>query len=141
MDNCIFCKIVKGEIPAEKIYEDKDTFAFLDIAPAQPKGGHTLVIPKKHYELISDLSDDDAVALMLAVKKISKALLKCSEGLNVLQNNKAVSGQLVPHVHVHLVPRFQNDGIIIEKWLPHKYPKGEMNKIAEQIKELLKEVK
>ena len=71
MDNCIFCKIVKGEIPAAKVYEDMDTLAFLDIAPAQPKGGHVLVISKVHYELLSEMTESDAASLMSTIKKIT----------------------------------------------------------------------
>ena len=110
-NNCIFCKIIKGEIPCTKIYEDKKTFAMLDISPASKKGGHTLVMPRKHYELITDLTDEDAKALMLTIKKVSKAILKFGEGMNIIQNNKKIAGQFVPHAHFHLIPRFENDGI------------------------------
>lgn len=137
--DCIFCKIIKGEIPCEKIYEDKDTLAFLDISPASPKGGHVLVMPKRHCELISDISDSDLVALLKTIKKLSKALLKYGHGLNIIQNNKKIAGQYVPHVHFHLIPRFEDDGVLIEKWPAHKYKDGEMQKTAEKIKRLLKE--
>ncbi len=140
MENCIFCKIVKGEIPCVKIDEDKDYLAFLDIAPAQPKGGHVLVIPKKHFEVLSELSDKEAQSLMLAVKKMTKILLKWSEGVNVLQNNKSVAGQLVPHVHFHVIPRFSTDSFRISDWKNNKYEsKEQMEKVAQVIKSLLKE--
>ena len=139
MKDCIFCKIIKKEIPETMLYEDDKTIAFLDIAPASPRGGHTLVIPKKHYEVISEMSDDDAKALMLSVKKLSKALLKFGEGLNVVQNNKKVAGQFVPHVHFHLIPRFEKDGIILGQPGNHrKYPdQKEKGKIINKIKSLL----
>ena len=140
MDNCIFCKIINGEIPAAKVYENEEVIAFLDIAPASARGGHILVLPKKHYELITDIPENELAPLMIAIKKVASALLKISEGVNILVNNKRAAGQVVPHVHFHLIPRFQNDGIIIEKWIPHKYAEGEMNKVADQIKGLLKEV-
>ena len=138
MDNCIFCKIVRGEIPAAKVYEDENTIAFLDIAPASPRGGHTLVLPKKHYELVTEVPEKELNALINTTKKIAAVLLKMSEGLNIIQNNKRSAGQVVPHVHFHLIPRFQNDGILVEKWMPHKYAENEMSKVAEQIKSLLK---
>ena len=138
MKDCIFCKIIKGEIKQDKIYEDSKTIAILDISPASQKGGHTLVMPKKHYELISEMPDADSKAVMLTMKKISKALLKFGEGVNILQNNKRVAGQYVPHVHFHLIPRFENDGITIEKWTTKKYKDNkEMDSIAKEIKGLL----
>lgn len=137
MSECIFCKIVRGEIPCNKIYEDKDTLAFLDISPATKKGGHALVLPKKHYELITDIPDKELIALMKTIKKISKALLKFAPGLNLLQNNKKIAGQFVMHAHFHLIPRFEKDGITIEKWPPNKYPKGEAERVTKKIKSLL----
>jgi len=138
MEDCIFCKIVKGEIPCYKIYEDKNTFAMLDISPASEKGGHTLVMPKKHYELITELSDEDAKSLMLAVKKVSKAVMEFGEGMNIIQNNKRIAGQFVPHLHFHLIPRFKDDGVTIEKWAAHKYKDNkEMESVADKIKSFL----
>jgi len=132
---CIFCKMINGEIPCQsKIYEDKKTLAFLDIRPATPKGGHTLVIPKKHYELITDIPNDELIALSKTLKKVTKILLKYGKGVNILQNNKKVAGQYIPHVHFHVIPRFKNDGIKIEEWPSFKYKKGEMEKIAAKIR-------
>lgn len=138
MTDCVFCKIVKGEIPCTKIYEDSKTIVFLDISPATPKGGHTLVIPKKHYELITDLKDSDLIALTKTIKKVSEALLQYGEGLNIIQNNKKVAGQFVPHLHFHLIPRFENDGFILDRWSANKYKEKEIDKIADKIKSLLK---
>lgn len=138
MNNCIFCKIVKGEIPCAKVYEDDETIAFLDIAPASPQGGHTLVLPKRHYELFTEVPEKELGSLTSSIKKVTAALLKISEGVNILQNNKSAAGQVVSHVHFHIIPRYKNDGIIVEKWIPHKYAEGEMGKVAEQIKSLLK---
>jgi len=131
--------MIKGEINIKKIFEDDKTLAFLDISPASPKGGHTLVIPKNHYELITDIPDDELKAVMSTVKKVTKALLNYTEGVNVLQNNKPAAGQAVFHAHFHLIPRFKGDGIIIEKWRPNAYKEGEMTKVQQQIKTLLKE--
>ncbi len=138
MENCIFCKIVIGEIPCEKIWENEKVLVFLDINPACEKGGHTLVIPKKHYELISDLPDDLLKEMSIIIKKFSRALLNYGQGLNIIQNNKKAGGQFVPHIHFHLIPRFENDGIAIEKWKANEYKNGEIKKTALQIKKLLK---
>ena len=135
---CVFCKIINGEIKQDFLYEDNKTVAILDINPAQPKGGHTLVIPRSHYEILTDISDEDVKALMLTIKKISKALLNFGDGLNIIQNNKKIAGQFVPHVHFHLIPRFANDGIIIsEKWPSYKYKDNEIEETLKNIKKFI----
>ncbi len=137
-NDCVFCKIISGEIKQSKIYEDERTVAFLDIYPASSKGGHTLVIPRKHYEIVTEMSDEDAKAVMLTIKKLSKALMKFGEGMNIIQNNKKAAGQFVNHVHFHLVPRFNNDGVIIsEKWAKNSYKDNEMEEVAKRIQKLL----
>ncbi len=138
MDNCVFCKIINNKIPATKIYEDKDSIVILDVRPASRHGGHVLIIPKKHFELITDIPDNLLKKISIVVKKISGALLNFGEGLNIVQNNKRVAGQAVPHIHFHLIPRFENDGIKIEKWETRKYKPGETEKVASKIKSLLK---
>jgi histidine triad (HIT) family protein len=137
-NDCIFCKIARKEVPVEIIYEDKDTIAFLDIHPANEKGGHTLIIPKKHYELIIDIPDKELAALIKSVKRISKALMKFAPGLNILQNNKKVAGQFVDHAHFHLIPRYEGDGIILEKWKAYEYKDNQIEATAEKIRNLLK---
>lgn len=138
MDDCIFCKIINNEIPSTKIYEDKEVLVILDVKPATKYGGHCLVIPKKHFELITDLPDDLLNKLILVIKKMSGALLKYGEGLNILLNNKKVAGQAIPHIHFHLIPRFPNDGVLVEKWVSAEYKNGEAKKTAGKIKSLLK---
>ncbi len=137
-NDCIFCKIARKEIPAEIICEDEDVLSFLDIHPANKKGGHILVIPKKHYELITDIPDKELAALMSNVKKISGALMKIAPGLNILQNNKKVAGQFVNHVHFHLIPRHEKDGIVMEKLKVYEYKEGQIRATAEKIRNLLK---
>lgn len=139
MEDCIFCKIAKGEITGSTIYEDDRTVAFLDISPAGKNGGHTLVIPKGHYELMTDVPDDVLEACIRTVKKVTGVLLKTSQGVNVLQNNKKAAGQFVMHAHFHIIPRHAGDGIEIEKWEPHKYAPGEMESIRRKMKSLLNE--
>lgn len=138
METCIFCKIVNNEIPAYKIYEDKDVVAILDIRPASKHGGHVLVISKKHFELITDLPDELLKRISIIIKRISRALLKFGEGLNILQNNKREAGQAIPHIHFHLIPRFKNDGIKIEKWEVKEYKEQDLEKVGLKIKSLLK---
>jgi len=138
MQDCIFCKIVNNEIQSTRIYEDKDVLVMLDIRPASKYGGHTLIMPKKHFELISEIPDELLNKLILVIKKISKALLKYGQGLNILQNNKKIAGQAIPHVHFHLIPRFENDGVMVEKWVANEYKSGEIELIAKKIKSLLK---
>ena len=136
--DCVFCKIVKGKISHNQVYQDEHTMAFLDVSPATPKGGHTLVIPKKHYETLIDISTKELEALTRTIKKISTVLLKIYPGLNLVQNNKKVAGQAVPHIHFHLIPRYKGDNIKIDYWETHKYKEGEAKKIADKIKTLLK---
>ncbi len=109
---CIFCKIVAGELPSKKIYEDEDTLAFMDINPANP--GHALVIPKKHYENIFDIDEQTLKQIISVTKKVAERInekLK-PEGLNILQNNGKRAGQLVNHIHVHIIPRFADDKVL-----------------------------
>ena len=111
MAECVFCKIVAGEIPCTKVFEDGLCIAFLDIGPISP--GHTLLIPKAHYETIHQLPADEAAHLARHIPLLAAAVQKAvrAEGINVLQNNGACSGQEVFHVHVHLIPRWPEDGL------------------------------
>jgi len=134
MESCIFCKIVKGEIPCTKVYENSSVLAFLDVSPVNP--GHILVVPKKHSETIIDADENSLCETMNAVKKLSNAVMKAvkADGINVSINNFKAAGQLVPHLHVHIIPRFENDGLKLD-W-PVKKLTG-MDKIAEQIRKAL----
>ena len=109
--NCIFCKIVAGEIPSEKVYEDGDVVAFVDINPTSR--GHTLVIPKDHYANLLTTPEDVLKKTVAVLPKIAKAAVEAtgSQGFNVLQSNSPCAGQVVPHVHFHVVPRNPGDGI------------------------------
>lgn len=134
MTDCIFCRIVKGDVSCDKIYEDSKVLAFLDGNPASK--GHTLVIPKKHSKYIKEVESEDLKDIIEVIKNISKALLEFNKGVNVIQNNGAVAGQVVNHVHFHVVPRNERDGI---KWdRPSlKFSKKENEEIAKKIKSLL----
>lgn len=135
--DCIFCKIVKGEIPSSKIYEDNAVIAFLDIAPAAK--GHTLVVPKEHYELIADVPNELLEKTIDVVKKVGNALLKENDGFNIMQNNKKAAGQLVPHVHFHVIPRKDNDDLDIAHWESIKYGEGEIEEVGAKLKQLIEQ--
>jgi histidine triad (HIT) family protein len=129
---CIFCQIIKGEISSHKVYEDNDVLAFLDINPISP--GHVLVIPKKHYQNLEKIPVQDLQNLIVIVKKIGY-LLKTKlnvEGYNVEVNNDHISGQLVPHLHFHVIPRRTGDDPI--SWSRRKYAQGEAEEIVKKLK-------
>jgi histidine triad (HIT) family protein len=110
MNNCVFCKIRDGEIPAMKIDEDEHTLTFMDVNPLNP--GHCLVVTKRHVPNIFDADVEDLQAVVATAKRIAVAIqagLK-PDGLNLLQANGAAAFQSVPHFHLHLIPRFANDG-------------------------------
>lgn len=109
--DCIFCKIVKGEIPCEKVFEDDN---FIGIFDAKPKAsGHTLIIPKNHYNNILDMPESLGNELLSAIKTISLKLIKegKGEGFNIIMNNFPAAGQVVMHSHVHIIPRKTGDGL------------------------------
>ena len=137
MSECVFCKIVKKEIPCHKIYEDDKIIAFLDRSPRNK--GHTLVIPKKHSETILDTDDNILKDWILAIKKISNAIykgVKC-EGFNIGINQFREAGQVVPHLHAHIIPRFKNDGLRV--WPKKAYSSVEEEKeFQKKITRLLK---
>ena len=127
----LFTKIIKREIPAHIVYEDVHTLAFLDIMPVEK--GHTLVVPKKVYETIMEMPETEYLHLQSVVLKLAKHLekkLKC--GLNIWVNNKAIAGQEIPHVHVHLVPRTLQIPIQIPR--THTYAEGEIEKVAKDLR-------
>ena len=110
MEDCIFCKIISGEIPSAKVYEDDAVYVFLDITQVTP--GHTLVIPKKHVRDIFSYDDKLASTLFERIPKIARAIQKAfpeCKGLNIIQNNGEVAYQSVFHSHIHLIPRYSNN--------------------------------
>lgn len=133
--NCIFCKIVAGEMPAAKVYENEHVLAFLDIS--QVTEGHTLVIPKKHEKDVYELSEASAKHVYQVVPKIAKAIKKQFQpvGLNLLNNNEAPAGQSVFHYHVHLLPRYGNEDGFGAIWKTNndKYTPEQLNEIANHI--------
>ena len=110
-EDCIFCKIISGQIPADKVYEDSKVIAFLDIHPVNP--GHTLVVPKNHSRNILEDNIDDLTSSMSAIRRIAGAVIKAvkADGFNLGVNTNAAAGQAVFHTHFHVIPRFINDGL------------------------------
>lgn len=132
-DNCIFCKIANGVIPSATIYEDDDFRAILDIAPAHK--GHTIILPKKHADNLFALDEATASKLLPVAKKVACAVKKVTgcDGINILQNNGEAAGQTVFHLHVHVVPRFEGDGIL-PVWPQGSYADGEAAELAAKIR-------
>ena len=130
--DCLFCKIIKGEIPSAKVYEDKHSYAFLDIKPINP--GHTLLVPKKHFANLYEMPDEILANLAPIIKKLGVAIKKAvsADGINIGMNNDPAAGQLVFHAHIHIMPRFKNDGH--EHWhgTPYKND-AEIKTVAENI--------
>ncbi|PIP33387.1 hypothetical protein COX69_00415 [Candidatus Falkowbacteria bacterium CG_4_10_14_0_2_um_filter_48_10] len=129
--DCIFCKIVLGDLPSYKVYEDSRVVAFLDVLPISP--GHTIVVPKDHAPDIESVSEEDFAALALAVKKIGRAITEGLgvKGYSVLLDNKSAANQHVPHLHFHVVPREEGDGL--GRWPQGCYNEGEAEVILKKI--------
>lgn len=132
----IFDKIIKNEIPSQKVYEDAFVVAFLDINPVNP--GHTLVVPKNHVEDILSASNEDLSRMIIVTKKVAKAIMKAFDykGFNIEVNNGAIAGQVVNHLHFHIVPRRGDDGLT--HWPGQQYKEGEMDDVADKIRDVLK---
>lgn len=126
---CIFCKIIAGQIPSAKVYDRGGVYAFLDIAPVNK--GHALVVPKAHHATLFDLPEDLGRELLGALKTVGHAVMAATgaSGLNVGMNNFESAGQLVHHAHFHLIPRHKGDGLTL--WTQHAYERvEEMQKLA-----------
>ncbi|MCK5285718.1 MAG: HIT family protein [Candidatus Pacebacteria bacterium] len=132
MNDCLFCKIVAEEIPSHKIYEDEKFLAFLDISPINK--GHTLVIPKKHSKNILEMEDNVFGELMVLVKKLAKHIKEKLEadGMNIIINNETAAGQIIFHTHIHIIPRFKNDGH--KNWNGMEYKNEEIKEIQKTLK-------
>jgi len=136
--DCIFCKIINGEIPSEKVYEDDKVFAFMDINPLND--GHVLIIPKSHAGTIHEIGEDDFLAVMSATHKLAAAVRKAlnPDGINLLQLNGKAANQVIPHLHVHIVPRWSGDGLTVSQWEIVAGNMENVKNVAEQIKNSLK---
>lgn len=131
-DNCIFCKIAAGEIPSKTLYEDEQFRVILDLGPAAK--GHALILPKEHYANIYEIPDEVAASAMKLAKKMAGVITKklnC-DGFNIVQNNGVVAGQTVFHFHMHLIPRYEDDGQTIG-WNPGEPTQEELEEIKNLI--------
>lgn len=131
MNDCLFCNIVAGSEPSFKIYEDKETFVFLDIRPTNK--GHMLVVSKKHFHNIFDTPESVMCALIKTSKKMALTVKQALNvgGVNVYMNNEFDAGQVVFHTHIHIIPRFEKDGLKL--WSGTPYKEGEAEKIMKKI--------
>ncbi len=134
--DCVFCKIVQGEIPSHKVYEDDKTLAFLDIHPVNP--GHTLVIPKaENTRNLLDISENDWLAMTAVARKVAHAVEKAmgADGVNIMMNNREHAGQVVDHPHIHVIPRFKGDGL--KQWTPSSNGLNDPDVVSEKIRAAL----
>ncbi len=133
-DNCIFCKIINGEIPSNTIYEDETFKVILDINPASK--GHALILPKEHYANLYEIDEEVAAKAMKLAKKLATHMtdvLKC-DGFNLLQNNGEVAGQTVYHFHLHLIPRYENEkNADMLKWVKEEFSPEEFAEICREL--------
>jgi Diadenosine tetraphosphate (Ap4A) hydrolase and other HIT family hydrolases len=132
MNNCIFCKIITGEIPSSTVYEDDNFKAIMDIFPAAK--GHVIILPKKHYANLFELEEEVAAKALAVAKKIAIAVKEETncDGINILQNNGIAAGQTVYHFHIHVIPRYENDKVQIT-WGQGSYEEGEAADMAASI--------
>ena len=133
-EECLFCKIIAGELPSTPVYEDEEYKVILDVNPAAR--GHVIIIPKKHAANIFELEDEEAAKVFPIAKKIAAALRKTyhCDGINILQNNGEAAGQTVFHLHVHVVPRYYGDDVNI-MWEPGNTP--DLEEVAQEIRKNL----
>ena len=132
-ENCIFCKIIAGEIPSNTIYEDDEFKVVLDVSPASK--GHALILPKNHYADLYEIDENVAADAMKLAKKLAihmTDVLKC-DGFNLVQNNHEVAGQTVFHFHMHLVPRFIKDTVTVT-WVPGQSDNEELDQLSKALR-------
>ncbi len=131
-NDCIFCKIANGVVPSKTVYEDENFRVILDLGPATK--GHALILPKEHYANLFELPEETAAAAMKVAKKLSAQMVENlgADGLNLVQNNGEVAGQTVKHFHLHLIPRYKDDGQNI-LWNPGKMSDEELEEVRKQI--------
>ena len=133
-ESCSFCKIVRNEIPRSCVYEDKEVMAIMDMRPINE--GHILVIPKKHYENIYDIPEREVAALFKIVKKIAHAVKKGvnAEGVTIVQNNGKAAGQVVFHLHVHIIPRYEGQEVPPRREIIETY---KLDQVAKKIRQFI----
>ncbi len=131
-EDCIFCKIANGEIPSRTLYEDDQFRVILDLGPATK--GHALILPKEHAADIFEISEETASGVLVLAKRMAAKMtqkLHC-DGMNLVQNNGEAAGQTVPHFHLHMIPRYHNDGQKIN-WIPGECTQEELEAVKREI--------
>ncbi|WP_219123692.1 HIT family protein [Streptococcus constellatus] len=133
MEDCIFCKIIAGEIPSSKVYEDEQVLAFLDIS--QVTLGHTLVVPKEHFRNMLEMDGEAAGQLFACIPTIARKVMKATDakGMNIINNNEEIAGQTVFHTHVHLAPRYTEDDDLDVTFVAHEPDFPTLAALAEKI--------
>ena len=133
VSDCIFCKIVAGDIPASKVYEDEYFLAFLDISQVTP--GHTLVIPKKHARNLLEMTPDETAALFNVVSRVTKKVESATQpqGMNIISNMEEIAGQSVFHTHVHILPRYSQDDDFKIDFIAHEPDFDRLAQLAKDI--------
>ena len=133
VSDCIFCKIVAGEIPASKVYEDDHFLAFLDISQVTP--GHTLVIPKKHARNLLEMTPDETAALFNIVSRVTKKEESATQpqGMNIISNMEEIAGQSVFHTHVHILPRYSQEDDLKIDFIAHEPDFAHLAQLAKEI--------
>lgn len=133
VSDCIFCKIVAGEIPASKVYEDDHFLAFLDISQVTP--GHTLVIPKKHARNLLEMTPDETADLFNIVSRVTKKVESATQpqGMNIISNMEEIAGQSVFHTHVHILPRYSQEDDLKIDFIAHEPDFAHLAQLAKEI--------
>jgi histidine triad (HIT) family protein len=132
--NCIFCKVLAGEIPGEQIDSDERTLTVMDINPATP--GHAVVISRTHAESLFELDDDDLLAVMVATRRVADRMRATLQpaGFNILHNIGRAAWQSIFHFHIHVIPRYEDDPLQLP-WLPEPADPSELARVAERIRD------
>lgn len=133
-ENCIFCKILNGDIPSRTIFEDEDFQVIMDVEPATK--GHCLILPKNHYANLFEMPDEVAAKVLPIAKKVAthlKETLQC-DGINLVQNNGEAAGQTVHHFHMHVIPRYEGGNAKDVTWSHSEFRAEELDAIYKQIK-------
>ncbi len=135
MNDCIFCKIIAKEIPAEIVYENGDVLVFVDIKPNNP--GHVLVMPKAHADDFATASEASIQAVAVMAQRMGKVIMQAlgAPGFNIGVNNGRAAGQVVDHLHMHVIPRFEGDGL--EHWHGKPYKEGEIEEVGQKLRQML----
>ena len=135
-NDCVFCKMVEGQIPVTKVYEDQAVMAFLDIAPVSR--GHTLLIPKQHFSRLHDCPAEHLAKVCSSLGTVSAAVASAmnADGYNVLCNTGRAAGQVVEHLHFHIIPRRTGDGLFTH-WPASRYEQGKIEQVAQEIRKHL----